>query len=330
LTDVRVKGGTESSGRAGAYVLSLLAEPLNIAILDALAAEPRSLLDLRRAAGSPPQTTMRARLRALTELGIVTKQRQNEFPGTLAYELAPPGRELRSVAAVVRSWLGARPEGPIELGTVAAKSAIKSLVEAWSTSMVRALAARPLSLTELDRIIGAVSYPSLERRLAAMRLTGQIERLSGRGRGTPYAVTDWLRQAIAPLAAAAHWERLRLSAAATPITNRDAEAAFLLALPLLRLPADLAGLCRLTVEFNNSNGNRLAGVVAGVEKGAVVSCISRLQGDASAWASGSAVAWLRAVREADPSGLDLGGDGGLAAAMVDGLHEALFRAHQKR
>jgi DNA-binding HxlR family transcriptional regulator len=309
-------------------VLSLIAEPLNVAILDAVAPSPHSLLDLRRAAGSPPQTTMRARLRALTELGVLTKRRQNDFPGTLDYELALPGRELRAVAEVVRSWLRACPEGPIELGTVAAKSAIKSLVEAWSTSMIRALSARPLSLTELDRVIGDVSYPSLERRLSAMRLTGQIAKMPGQGRGTPYAVTDWLRQAIAPLGAAAHWERQRLGTAAAAITNRDAEAAFLMALPLLRLPADLTGVCRLAVEFANASGSRLAGVLVEIEAGRVVSCVSRLQGETSAWASGSAGNWLRAVMERDLVGLELGGDCELAAAAVDGLHIALSRTRR--
>jgi DNA-binding HxlR family transcriptional regulator len=329
LTVAQVKGGAEPSARAGAQVLSLIAEPLNVAILDAVAPSPRSLLDLRRAAGSPPQTTMRARLRDLTELGVLTKRRQNDFPGTLDYELALPGRELRAVAEVVRSWLRACPEGPIELGTPAAKSAIKSLVEAWSTSMIRALSARPLSLIELNRVIGGVSYPSLERRLSAMHLTGQIVKRPGQGRGTPYAVTDWLRQAIAPLAAAAHWERLRLGTAAA-ITNRDAEAAFLMALPLLRLYADLTGVCRFTVEFASANGSRLAGVLVEIEAGRVVSCVSRLQGETSAWASGSAGDWLRAVMERDLVGLELGGDRKLAAAAVDGLHGALCRPSPKQ
>ncbi len=40
--------------------------------------------------------------------------------------------------------------------------------------MLRALAAGSLSLTELDRLIGALSYPSLERRLVAMRLAGLV------------------------------------------------------------------------------------------------------------------------------------------------------------
>ncbi len=46
-------------------------------------------------------------------------------------------------------------------------------------------------------VISSLSYPSLERRLAAMRLAGLIEARPGNGRGTPYAVTDWLRRGIA-------------------------------------------------------------------------------------------------------------------------------------
>ena len=57
------------------------------------------------------------------------------------------------------------PEGPLALGSSTAKSAIKALVEGWGTNMIRALAARPLSLTELNGLISGLSYPSLERRL---------------------------------------------------------------------------------------------------------------------------------------------------------------------
>lgn len=267
---------------------------------------------------------MRAHLRTLTELGAVERCRQNDFPGSVDYKLARPGRELMSVAVMVRTWLGMAPDGPIDLGTSTAKSTIKALVEGWSTSMLRALAARPLSLTELDSLITGVSYPSLERRLVAMRLTGQVTRMRGHGRRTPYAVTDWLRQAVAPLVAAARWEGAYASGTAAPVTNRDVEAAFMLSLPLLRLPAEMSGSCRFAVEFPNGNGQRLAGALIGVEDGRVASCVSRLEGKAGAWASGSTGEWMSAVIEQDAAHLEIGGDCLLASAAIKDLHGALF------
>lgn len=316
--------------RAGSHALSLLAAPLNVHVLTALEEESKSLVDLRRAAGSPPQTTMRGHLRKLTELGILERTQRNEFPGNLDYALGPAGRELLAVVHIVNAWLSLAPEGPVAPGSTTAKSSIKALIEGWSTSIIRALAARPLSLTELDRLITSLSYPSLERRLQAMRLAGQIEACPSRGRGTPYSVTEWLRRAIGPLAAAARWERKYLTAEAAPIGRLDIEAAFLLTVPMATLAPHLSGVCRLAVDVDSSNGHRLAGVIVDLREGRVASYTSRLQGEFDAVATGSAAAWLRAVVGREPGALEIGGDRELASALVDGLHEALFSPVRER
>jgi DNA-binding HxlR family transcriptional regulator len=317
------KGKGEIVARAGAQALSLLAVPFNAAAIRALAGEPQPLADIRRAGGSLPQTTMRAHLRSLAGAGVVERRRGDEFGGSVSYELTGAGRGLLGVAGYLAAWLARCPEGPIELGTTEAKSALKALVEGWSTGVVRALASRPLSLTELDKVIACLSYPSLERRLSSMRLLGMVEAMSGYGRSTPYAVSDWLRRAVAPLAAAARWEQGRWPERAPPITNRDVEAAFLLALPLLRLPADVAGSCRLAVEMGNGRRDSLVGVVAEAKGGTVVSSATRLQGAADSWVLGSAPAWFAAVSGQSVRGLNLGGEPRLATSMVEGLHAAL-------
>lgn len=310
--------------------MSLLSTPLNAHVLQALADEPKSLVDLRRAAGSPPQTTMRGHLKALTSAGILERRRVNDFPGSVDYELRRPGQDLLPVVEVLRGWLAVSPEGELELGTPAAKSAIKALVEGWSAGVVRALAARPFSLTKLSSIITGLSYPALERRLGAMRLAGLIEPCPGVGRGTHYKASEWLRCAIAPLAAAARWERQHLPEQTTPIGKIDIESAFLLALPLASLPGGQTGDCRLVVEMRNRQGEtRLAGAMSRVKDGRVVSCVARLDGEATAYLSGSAGDWLRAVFEDDKRGLDAGGDCDLAFALLDGLHSVLFRARQR-
>jgi DNA-binding HxlR family transcriptional regulator len=260
----------------------------------------------------------------LSEIGAIAKNRRNRFPGVLELELTEPGRDLLSVTDALERWLRFAPEGPLELGTDAAKAAVKALADGWSTTIVRALAAGPLSLTELDHIIGALSYPSLERRLGAMRLADQIEAQPGNGKGTPYAVTGWLRQGVAPLAAATRWERRHFSAQSPPLTQIDTEAAFLLAAPLLHLPDDLSGSCRMAMEIPNGREPHLAGVLMSVKEGRVVSCATRLRGNPDAWASGPTWAWLTALIEGDTDSLELGGDGFLARTFLDGLHEALF------
>jgi DNA-binding HxlR family transcriptional regulator len=307
--------------RAGAFALSLLSVPLNVNVLRALEEGPKSLVDLRRAVGSPPQTTMRGHLRALADLEVLDRRRNSQFPGPVDYELGPRGNELIEVARIVERWLERAPEGPVELGTQAGKSTLKALADGWSAGVVRALVAKPLALTELSRLITGLSYPSLERRLGAMRLVGLIERHPANNRGTPYAVTPFLRAAVPSLAAAARWERTHLPPGADPVGRIDVEAALLLALPKLRLPEHLSGTCRLVVELRGGE-RRLAGVLVGVAEGRVVSCRTRLQGEAAAWAAGSLSAWFRTALEGDGDELEVGGDCELAFALVRELSNA--------
>lgn len=313
--------------RAGAQALSVLSVPLNDHVLRALAEQPRPLVELRRAVGSPPQTTMRGHLRTLTELGVIERHRQSDFPGSVDYELAAPGRELLAVREVLGNWLLAAPDGPVSLGSPAAKSTVKALVDGWSATIVRALAARPLSLTELNRLIAGHNYPSLERRLGAMRLGGLLEPCQGEGRRTPYAVGQWLRRAVAPLAAAARWERRHEPEGAAGMSRIDIEALFLLAVPLARLTPERTGACRLVAEVRDSKGGHdLAGALVGIRDGEVVSCVSRLQGDAGASASGSISTWLRALLGEESDRLELGGDVSLASDLVEATHGRLFPA----
>jgi DNA-binding HxlR family transcriptional regulator len=306
--------------RAGATALSLLAAPLNVHLLQALEDGPLPLIDLRRAVGSPPQSTMRVYSRTLVELGTLERQRQAAFPGTVEYASTESGRALLAIGQILERWLQEAPVGPITLGTTASKSATKALVEGWSTNIIRALAAKPLSLTDLNRLIPRISYPSLERRLGALRLADLVEPYPGEGRGTPYRATPWLRRAIVPLAAGAWWERRYLTE--PPQLGRlDVEAAFLLAIPLIELPEEVSGKCRLAVEIQGGSSPVFAGVLITVEEGKVVSCSSRLEGEAEGWASGSATSWMRRMNGQDAD-LEIGGDADLVREIVDAIRKS--------
>lgn len=298
--------------------------PFNATTIRALAEGPLDLTDLRRAGGSPPPTTMRTHLRSLTEAGVIERRRKEEFAGTASYELTGAGHGLLEVASVLSAWLSRSPQRPVEFASEEAKIAIRALVEGWSTSIVRALASRPLSLTELDRVIVSISYPSLERRLSAMRLLGMVEARAGQGQGTPYTVTAWLRGAIAPLAAAARWERRHRPQEAPPITDRDVEAVFLLTLPLLRLPEDLSGSCRLAVQIGGGRDAGVVGVMVEAREGVIISTVTRLEGSPDASVLGSVAAWFAAVLEREPDGLDLSGEPHLGAMLVESMHAAYF------
>jgi len=311
--------------RSGAQTLVLLATPLTAAILRKLRDGPQQQATLRKETGHPAQTTLRAQVKKLCDAGAIEKWRRNRFPGVLEYELTEAGDGLVSVGATLERWLAQGPHGPLELGGHSAKAAIRAITEAWSATMLRALAAKPLTLTELDSVITALNYPSLERRLSAMRLVGLVEACNGSaGRGTPYGVTDWARRSIAPLVTAARWERQHAPAETAPIVKLDVETAFLLAAALLPAPSDLSGSCRLAVDLRTKRRPALAGIVIALRDGSVSYGTTRLDTEVDAWASGGLQAWFAAMVDGDPAGLELGGDAALARSTVECLHVAVF------
>jgi DNA-binding HxlR family transcriptional regulator len=305
--------------RAGAFGLTLLADPLNIGILEALKEGPLPLPDLRRFVGAPPQTTLRNRLKLLGEAGAVDRHQEPGFPGHVSYELTRSGRALSGTSRILAAWLAAAPDHPLELGSPAAKGAIKALVGGWNTNMLRALAAKPLSLTDLDRVITRINYPALERRLDAMRLTGQVQPLQSNGT-RPYGVTSWLRASVAPLVASVDWER-RIKPRTPEIHRLDVEALFLLAIPMLRVPEAPNGTCRLEVQLSGRKSADPAGVVVAVDGGRPISCRASLSEDALSWASGTTTAWLDVLSRNDQTDLTVGGDERLPDALVTGFQQ---------
>lgn len=320
-----VAGAQGTVNRAGGQGLSLLSAPLNVHTLKALEGNSMVLIDLRRAVGFPPQSTMRVYTRTLIKQGVLEQQRQSGFPGAIEYRITPAGGSLLKVGVYLQKWLHASPGGPIQLGSAAAKSAARALVEGWSAKIIRALAARPLSLTDLNRLIPQITYHSLERRLGALRLAGMVEPHPGNGRGILYKATPWLRMAVVPLTSAAGWERAYAPGSAASIECLDVETMFLLAVPLMELPAEFTGKCRLQVEVQRGAAPALAGVVVDFDEGKLVTCTSRLDGEVAASVSGSPCAWMRHMNSEDRDLLKVGGDLHLGAAIVAALRETAGR-----
>jgi DNA-binding HxlR family transcriptional regulator len=321
MVDVSKRG--ESRGRAGTWALSLLATAPNAVVLQALGEGSSGLAELQGRGGSPG-STLRARLKELVDAGVIRTWRSRGFPrGRSEYELTASGEELLEVVGILDRWLDESPNASRPIGGEGAKAAINALAEAWSATLLRALAATPLSVAGLDSLINGFNYPSLERRVAAMRHAGQVEARPSAGRETPYAVTPWLRRGVAPLLAAIRWERRHLNGLGAAIAPIDVEAAFLLAMQLLALEPEASGSCRLAVELPGQGEQRIAGVLVSLGEGAA-SCSSRIDGHADAWASGPLGAWLRALIDGDGGSLELGGDGRLARTLIVGLHDALY------
>jgi DNA-binding HxlR family transcriptional regulator len=310
--------------RAGAYVLSPFSTALHGLVLRALAHGPKRLADLRREIGGPAQTTLRGNIRNLVAIGALEKRRSNGRASLVDHALTPAGVELLFVADSIEAWLARAPQGSIRLESETGKAAVKALVGGWDSTMLRALAARPFSLTELDNLIAAFSYPALERRLGAMRFSGCAMAVAGNGGGTPYAVTDWLRQGMAPLLASVRCERRHMAKQTPPLTRIDVETILLLSVPLVAFAGDADGVAQLVVDAGENSAGRSAGVRLAVRGGELAGCTSKLEPKPESWIRGSAADWLEALVTGDSGRLGVCGDRALTLDCVDAMHRALF------
>jgi DNA-binding HxlR family transcriptional regulator len=320
----------EGEIRAGSRVLSLFENPLNTRILRAHVDGPRRFAELQQLLTPTAPSTIRAAVTNLRTKGALSRcSARDSASAATATALSRAGEEMLLVAAEVEAWLARCPAGPVAADSEEAKEAVKALGGGWSSTLMHGLANRPFTLAELNDLIPGVSYPSLERRVAWMRATAQIEPVEKEGRGTPYVVTDWLRYAIAPLCAAGRCERRYLGEESGPITAIEVEASFLLAVPLAPLRRGASGSCMLAVQTDPEEPGaaepRLAGVTIAVEHGQVVSCVPEVGAEPTTWAIGAPETWLDVVIDGRIEDLRIGGASPqLALDLVTGMHFALF------
>ncbi len=240
------------------------------------------------------------------------------------YRVTAGGRGVLFVGFVAERWLQSAPHGPIPFDSEEAEAAVAALVEGWSATVMHMLARRPHTFRELHEAVKGLSRKSLQRHLAAMQSAGQIESHADDGDGSRYAITEWLRAGIAPLIASARLERREPNENMAPIEALDVEAGFLCSLPLIELPRELSGTCRLGVNLKEDESSCLTGVIALVEQGRVVACKPGLDERTDAWAAGSAGDWLDAVIEPDAKRVRTGGDRWLVRALLDAMHKTFF------
>jgi DNA-binding HxlR family transcriptional regulator len=294
----------ETGARPGSRTLEMLASSISCQILRSLSAGPMALDELGDDLGST----------------IEIPGRDSEYTEA---RITPSGKEMLFVSDTLEDWLAKTPKGFLPFGGDGATEAIEALADSWSSTMLHSLATGPRSLDELDGASDATGYPSPQRCLDAMRLSGQVMARRGAGEDAAYSVTDWLRLGVAPIVAAARMEDRHL-ADSPDVAPLDVEACFLLSVPLVHLPVDMSGSCRFALELDNAVSSQPAGVMVQVEEGRIVACTSDLQGDPKAGATGDLTTWFDAVIEANPDDMELGGDRGLAMALIYDLHRVLF------
>jgi DNA-binding HxlR family transcriptional regulator len=243
--------------------------------------------------------------------------------------MAPSGREAIFVGGVAERWLEGALGGGLAIDGDRAQATLAALIDGWSATIVHALAAAPATRAELEARLDGLPKRVLKGLLARMRATGLLATPPGveDDEEAPYVPTDWLRTGLAPLLAAARLElREPVEGETAPPTPLDVEAAFRLALPLLRLPEDASGSCVLAVELDPAVAEQPAGLTARVRKGRVTRVEPGLAKKADARAEGAAADWLDTVIEPGPKRVRTSGDRLLAGLILVELHRALFRS----
>jgi DNA-binding HxlR family transcriptional regulator len=313
--------------RAGGRALLLLADPVSVSILRELASGPLESTELFDRVEHVSRSTYFDRMRDLEALSLIARERRSGMPPIAACYLTEGGRCFLRVARLHENWLTRAPDGPLRAGDASATTATKALALGWGSTLVRWLAERPLSLTELEPRVGGLSYRKRERAIRDLVATGLAERVEAEGRLNPYSVSYWARESIALLAAAVRWERRAIPQLSAPVTAIETEAWLLLALPLVRVRTGSDGRCELLVDSERSEEGP-AGVTTRIVDGHATLCAPvsgwEQQLNNVSWLRGSQWAWFQAVIRGVLGRLEVRGDAGLAEALIAGMHQALL------
>lgn len=311
---------------AGGRALLVLADPVSVSILLHLGSGPLESAELLERICFASRSTYFERMRDMEELSLVSRIRQPDVPPTVECRLSSHGERLLPVAARLDVWLAQAPSGPLKLGEAYAGGTVKALAVAWGSTLLRWLAERPRSLTELERLVHVFGYRKLERILRDLTAAGLIERAPVEGRLNPYCVTDWARWAANLLTAAMRWERDEIPSQSAVVSSIEAEGVMLLGLPMIELPASAGGTCALLVDAYDS-AECLGGAVVRLLDGHPASWEAvgdsdpdAIEAGADCWVRGTTLAWLGAHSDASRD-FEVGGDAYLAEKVMAGLRE---------
>ena len=199
------------------------------------------------------------------------------------------------------------------------------MLAGWASTVVHAVAAGPRTEAEVREAVGVLDGGD-RRAHRAERRGGPLSRPSPEeSDGEPrFEASEWLRLAIAPLAAAARMELRHPREDVAPIAAADTEAALRLTLPLLRMKSGISGSCALEVELDEGVLGSPVAMTVRIEEGRVVACEQGADPGADASISGTTAAWLDAVIDGSQTGLATGGDWRLPRELLGGLRKALF------
>lgn len=318
---------SEYKARAGALTLSYLTSTMSWDELRAILAQAATGADLVDLDAIVLPDRDQAVVDIFADRYLLEPADPDDDPDDIETKMqpTPAGREVPLVGAALHRWYERCPAGPVMPGESAGRVLWPLLCD-WASTVVHAVAAKPRSAAEIDEKIGVIPLELVEASLGLLDEAGLVRPLPPEhpGGDERYEPTEWLRLAIAPLAAAARLELRHPREDTAPLAAADVEAILQLSLPLLRAPAGLSGGCALSVELDEGVIGSPVGVTARIDAGRIVACELGIDPDADASAAGPSGAWLDAMIEGDTRGVSSDGDWRLPRDILRGLHKALF------
>jgi DNA-binding HxlR family transcriptional regulator len=312
--------GTRRSriAQPGDAALSLLSPEWTTGIVVALECGPLRPADLKRRFPAAPHATVMDRLRALAHHDVIVRDRVADDMRATIYSLTDCGRDLGAIAVSAARLECASAHGNHSAAgncRPAGETAIR-LMAPVSRAIRRVLADGPLVLSELERRLPHEPHSSIRRRLHELQRSGQVEAWQGRADQSFYElVRESRRMALLGLLATG-WEQ-RWTSQHAPLTGVG-EVLHMIA-PLVRIPSQREGVCRLHVECQCGEPD----VHLAVGKGKIAALPLPPILGFNAVATASPAAWNHALLRGDLGGVAIAGDRALLADLVSALSDVL-------
>jgi DNA-binding HxlR family transcriptional regulator len=312
----------------GAQCLDLLGDEAMVTVLSQLRLKALSAMQMEQAVPGLSYKVALSRLRRLVSLGLVAATGQalggGRSSGRVAHRLITPGSAILTVvgcAANCEATWGRRPRPFAPLGAQALAVAAD---RSWR-AIARALAHERLRVRDLEALIPEISHGTLERRLRDREAQGLIKS-QREGREAWHSLTDSARRQATVAMYAGRWEWIFGDADKGLLASDLAGVIHQLA-PLVRLPDQLNGICRMREDWHTT---LQSDVYLAVRAGELIPFVVGPLGQPDVTAKGTPQEWAQALITDDVRTIVSTGDGELLAAVIAGLHHELCAASNRR
>lgn len=293
----------------GHATLGLLVEDWSVPIMRELLGRSRRPSELEQRIPEAPHSALMRRLGEMDAMGMVTKERFAGLPPRAQYALTGEGRTAIRIVGAARWWERAWSPGP-EDGI----EALRLVADQRNREILLALAAGRLSPAALEQRLSG-SRSTVTQRLAELARKGILARNVDEGHAW-YELTDCARDLALVGVAAARWE-WQWARPSEPVSPSLVADVLHLFAPLVDLPAELAGICRLHVG-SDTDGSEVYLAADGYRLAA-----SPAHNSPQAACHGTPQGWVDGLLLRHWRGVTATGDRALVAAMLASMGAAL-------